>query len=58
MTKRPLGRTGFPASILGIGALADRTLPLEPCVAAQRRALDFGLNLVNEAACWWNPGAA
>ena len=58
MTKRPLGRTGFQATILGIGDLADRTVPLETCMATLRRALDFGLNLVNEAACWWNPGAA
>lgn len=46
---RPLGRTGFLASHLGIGDLADRNLPLETCVATLRRALDFGLNLVDTA---------
>jgi len=49
MTKRPLGGTGFQASVLGIGDLADRTVPLETCVATLRRALDFGLNLVDTA---------
>lgn len=46
---RPLGQTGFLASNLGIGDLADRNLPLETCVATLRRALDFGLNLVDTA---------
>lgn len=46
---RPLGRTGFLASILGAGDLADRNLPLETCVATLRRALDFGLNVVDTA---------
>ena len=54
MTKRPLGRTGFHASILGIGDLADRTVPLETCVATLRRALDFGLNLVDTAPGYEN----
>ena len=49
MTNRPLGRTGFRASILGIGDLADRAVPLETCVATVRRALDFGLNVVDTA---------
>ena len=49
MTQRPLGRTGFQATILGIGDLADRTVPIEKCVATLRRALDFGLNLVDTA---------
>ena len=46
---RPLGRTGFLAATLGIGDLADRNLALETCVATLRRALDFGLNLVDTA---------
>lgn len=54
MTKRPLGRTGFRASILGIGDLADRAVPLETGVATFRRALDFGLNLVNTAPGYEN----
>ena len=49
LSRRPLGRTGFLAATLGIGDLADRNLPLETCVATLRRALDFGLNLVDTA---------
>jgi aryl-alcohol dehydrogenase-like predicted oxidoreductase len=47
--RRELGRTGFSATRVGIGDLADRSLPLETCVATLRRALDFGLNLVDTA---------
>ncbi|MCX6044493.1 MAG: aldo/keto reductase [Chloroflexi bacterium] len=47
--RRMLGRTGFCASGLGIGDLADRNLPLTTCVATLRRALDAGLNLVDTA---------
>ncbi len=44
-----LGRTGFKATILGIGDLADRDVPLDECVATVRRALDAGLNLIDTA---------
>jgi aryl-alcohol dehydrogenase-like predicted oxidoreductase len=47
--RRELGRTGFVASVLGIGDLADRNLPLETCVATLRRAIDAGLNVVDTA---------
>ena len=47
--RRPLGRTGFEASILGIGDLADRSVPLEQCAATLRRAVDAGLNVVDTA---------
>ena len=47
--RRELGRTGFMATGLGIGDLADRNLLLETCVATLRRALDCGLNLVDTA---------
>src|SRR5262245_56989521 len=47
--RRELGRTGFKASILGIGDLADRNLPFEICVATLRRAIDPGLNLIDTA---------
>jgi aryl-alcohol dehydrogenase-like predicted oxidoreductase len=47
--RRLLGRTGFVASRLGAGDLADRTLPLETCVATLRRALSAGLNVVDTA---------
>lgn len=47
--RRELGCTGFIASVLGIGDLADRSLPLETCVATLRRAIDAGLNVVDTA---------
>lgn len=47
--RRELGRTGFIASSLGVGDLADRNLPLATCVATLCRALDHGLNLVDTA---------
>lgn len=47
--RRALGRTGFVATQIGIGDLADRNVALETCVATLRRALDFGLNLVDTA---------
>ena len=47
--RRELGRTGFVATTLGIGDLADRALPLETCVATLRRAIDAGLNVVDTA---------
>jgi 1-deoxyxylulose-5-phosphate synthase len=47
--RRALGRTGFVATRLGIGDLADRSVPLETCVATLRRALDAGLNVVDTA---------
>ncbi len=47
--RRELGRTGFLASQLGIGDLADRSVPLEDCVATARRALDAGLNVIDTA---------
>src|SRR3954447_24257984 len=46
---RSLGRTGFVATALGIGDVADRALPIEQCVATVRRALDAGLNLIDTA---------
>lgn len=47
--RRTLGRTGFVATILGIGDLADRQLSLQQLVAMVRRALDAGLNLIDTA---------
>lgn len=47
--KRTLGSTGFSASILGIGDLADRSVPIDKCVATIHRAMDFGLNLIDTA---------
>ena len=47
--RRALGRTGFVATTLGIGDLADRSLSLDACVATARRAIDAGLNLIDTA---------
>jgi aryl-alcohol dehydrogenase-like predicted oxidoreductase len=47
--RRMLGRTGFMASVLGIGDLADRGVPLEECAATLRRAIDAGLDVVDTA---------
>ena len=47
--RRALGRTGFMATTLGIGDLADRNLSLRVCVATLRRAIDAGLNIVDTA---------
>jgi 1-deoxyxylulose-5-phosphate synthase len=46
---RPLGRTGFVATALGIGDLADRAVPIDRCIATARRAIDAGLNLIDTA---------
>ena len=47
--RHELGRTGFVATRLGVGDMADRSLPLETCVATLRRALEAGLNVVDTA---------
>ena len=50
--RRELGRTGFCATQLGIGDLADRNVPVEQCVATLRRALDAGLNVIDTALAY------
>jgi aryl-alcohol dehydrogenase-like predicted oxidoreductase len=47
--RRELGRTGFKASRLGIGDLADRQVPLAQCVATVHRAMEAGLNVIDTA---------
>jgi aryl-alcohol dehydrogenase-like predicted oxidoreductase len=54
MKRRPLGKTGAQVSVLGIGDLADRSVPLEKCVATIQRAMDYGLNLVDTAPGYEN----
>jgi aryl-alcohol dehydrogenase-like predicted oxidoreductase len=49
IARRPLGRTGFMASVLGIGDLADRSIPIERCAETIRRAVDAGLNVIDTA---------
>ena len=52
--RRSLGRTGFRATALGIGDVADRKLGLDACVSAVVRALDHGLNVVDTAPNYEN----
>jgi aryl-alcohol dehydrogenase-like predicted oxidoreductase len=47
--RRELGRTGFIATQLGAGDLADRALGRAACAAILRRALDAGINVVDTA---------
>ncbi|MCY2930973.1 MAG: aldo/keto reductase [Planctomycetota bacterium] len=47
--RRELGRTGFRATAVGIGDIADRAVPLEACVATLRRALEAGMNVIDTA---------
>lgn len=54
MKRRPLGNIGVPVSVLGIGDVADRSVPLERCVATIQRAMDHGLNLVDTAPGYEN----
>jgi 1-deoxyxylulose-5-phosphate synthase len=54
MKRRLLGKTGFAASLLGIGDLADRSVPLQKCVATLHRAMDYGLNLIDTAPMYEN----
>ena len=47
--RRELGRTGFIATAIGIGDLADRNIPLDTCVATLQRGIDAGLNVIDTA---------
>jgi aryl-alcohol dehydrogenase-like predicted oxidoreductase len=47
--RRELGPTGFKATLLGIGDIADRNVPLDRCVTSIHRAMDAGLNLIDTA---------
>ena len=49
MKTQPLGNTGFGASVIGIGDIADRNVPLQQCVYTLHRAMDFGLNVIDTA---------
>ena len=48
--RRALGRTGFVATILGIGDLADCQLSLQQLVATVRRALGLHTGLAPQLA--------
>ncbi len=47
--RRQLGKTGFIATTIGIGDLADRSIPVETLVETARRAIDAGLNIIDTA---------
>jgi aryl-alcohol dehydrogenase-like predicted oxidoreductase len=47
--RRELGRTGFVATRVGIGDLADRSLARDMLVATLHRAMDYGLNVIDTA---------
>jgi len=47
--RRPLGRTGFLATVLGQGDVADRSVPKDQCVRTIRRALEAGVNVLDTA---------
>jgi aryl-alcohol dehydrogenase-like predicted oxidoreductase len=49
LPRRPLGRTGFVATRIGQGDLADRAVPRQRCLAVLRRALDAGVNVIDTA---------
>lgn len=50
--RRPLGKTGFSATVLGLGDIADRNVPLSELVTTLRRGLDAGLNLIDTAPAY------
>lgn len=51
-SRRALGRTGFMATPLGIGDLADRSLSVQQCADTLRRAMDAGLNVIDTAPAY------
>lgn len=50
--RRSIGRTGFVATQVGQGDLADRSQPKEKLVALLRRALDAGINVLDTAPAY------
>src|SRR5690242_5569913 len=50
--RRALGRTGFVATRIGIGDVADKKLGLERCADAVRAGLALGMNLVDTAPAY------
>lgn len=52
--RRELGRTGFKATTIGLGDVADRAVPMDDCVATLRRGLDAGVNVIDTAPSYEN----
>ena len=47
--RRELGRTGFIATAIGIGDVADRSLSIDDCARILRHAIDRGVNVIDTA---------
>lgn len=50
--RRLLGRTGFVATAIGAGDLADPAIGLDGCASTLRRAVDAGVNVVDTAPAY------
>ena len=52
MHKRILGRTGWPVSVIGFGAIKLPRIGTKECERLLNRALDRGINFVDTADCY------
>ena len=52
MEKRLLGRTGWPVSVIGFGAIKLPRIGAKECERLLNRALDRGINFVDTADCY------
>ena len=52
MEKRLLGRTGWPVSVIGLGAIKLPRIGARECERLLNRALDLGINFVDTADCY------
>lgn len=52
MQKRILGRTGWPLSVIGFGAIKLPSIGNKECDRLLNRALDAGINFVDTADCY------
>ncbi len=50
--RKPFGRTGFDASILGLGGVPIGDEPMEDGIAVVNRAVDLGINYIDTADCY------
>jgi hypothetical protein len=52
MEKRILGKTGWPVSVIGLGAIKLPRIGAKECERLLNRALDRGINFVDTADCY------
>ena len=52
MEKRILGKTGWPVSVIGLGAIKLPRIGTKECERLLNRALDRGINFVDTADCY------